>query len=491
MNEERIDNFYKDWLKILPQLNEGYLYDDNKNLHPTRYIFSYFKKVINDFLNNNLNELEKIILVPGIRGVGKTTLLMQLLKVEKFLNANNLDDTKLSQNLNKIDYRFYFDVSKLHFEQITLNEFFKFFEKMNNLNFVGLDRKILLLLDEIHFDSQWSLFLKVLFDGIKGHRNLLIIATGSSAINIKMSADLMRRSTVIELFPMKFSEYLILKHKISPIENLSDELQKIIFDSKSARKIFDKLKKIELQINRYFMKLPLGCEDEFFKNGGFPFISGLHNPVEIAERIKSVINGIITKDVITLKKFKTETISKIYDLLYLLANSDLISYDKLQKSLRIENIRTLSALLDVLVMSGILVRIKSYGRSYGTTRKTPKYLFITPSLRSAILDNNFPSGIEGKKLEDYFALIFKKNLRKILAHDLHYDFAEKGADFVLTLKDRSNIVIEVGFNKNEIEQVKNTMKKVKSRYGLVFGSNKLELVNNSIVKIPLRFLLLI
>jgi len=59
------------------------------------------------------------------------------------------------------------------------------------------------------------------------------------------------------------------------------------------------------------------------------------------------------------------------------------------------------------------------------------------------------------------------------------------------LKNRSNIVIEVGFNKEETRQVEKTMKKVKSSYGLVFGSDKLELVNKSIVKIPLKFLMLI
>ena len=306
-----------------------------------------------------------------------------------------------------------------------------------------------------------------------------------------MNPDLARRATVIELFPMKFSEYLVLKHKMSPAKNMAEELQKVIFNSRNAKKAFQELKARELEINRFFIDLPPGCEDDFFNNGGFPFIVGLHNQVEISERIKDVINSIISKDIIALKEFKTETIGKIYDLLYLLANSDLISYDKLQKALRIDNIRTLSALLEVLVMSGILLRIKSYGQTYGATRKTPKYFFITPSLRSAILDNNFPSGIEGKKLEDYFALIMHKDLKKTLAVDLRYDFAEGGADFILTLKDRSNIVIEVGFNKKETEQVKKTMKKVKSRYGIVFGSGKLGLVEDAIVKIPLKYLLLI
>lgn len=102
------------------------------------------------------------------------------------------------------------------------------------------------------------------------------------------------------------------------------------------------------------------------------------------------------------------------------------------------------------------------------------------------------TGIEGKKLGDYFALIYLKDLQSHskYAVNLSYDLAEGGADFILTLKDRTNIVIEVGFNKNDTEQVKNTMKKVvKSRYGMVFGSSELGLVDNSIVKIPLKYFL--
>jgi len=495
MDREKLENFYREWLEILPRLSEGYIYNDTGNLRPTRYISFYFKKIIFKFLTGEINETEKIILLPGIRGVGKTTLLMQILNIEKFLNpADNLD-TKILQNLNKLDYRFYFDVSKLHFERIPLNDFFKFFEKINNINFVSLDKKLLLLLDEVHFDQNWSLFLKVLFDSTKGHKNLLIIATGSSAINLKISADLMRRSILVELFPLKFNEYLILKHKIYPTKNLAEELRKIIFNSKNAREVFLKLKRKQNDVDRFFANIPPNCEENFFKNGGFPFSSQLKNEIEIAEQIKNVINGIILKDIISLKNFKTQTISKINDLLYLLANSDVISYEKLLKTLRIENIRTLTALLDVLVLSGILLRVKTYGTTYGTTRKTPKYLFITPSLRSAILSNNYPSGIEGKKLEDYFALIFQKEIsgnNVFGAPRLSYDIAENGADFVLTLKDNTNIVIEVGFNKEKTEQVENTMEKVKNvKYGLVIGSSELKIVNNHIIKIPLKFLMLI
>ncbi len=127
---------------------------------------------------------------------------MQIFKIEKFLNPDDSLDAKIMKNLNKLDDRFYFDVSKLHFEPITLNEFFKYFKKTNNFDLISLNKKIIILFDEVHFDENWSLFLKVLLDNIKAHKNLLVMATGSSAINLKMTADLMRRSTVTDIFPM-------------------------------------------------------------------------------------------------------------------------------------------------------------------------------------------------------------------------------------------------------------------------------------------------
>ncbi|OQX70751.1 hypothetical protein B6D52_03545 [Candidatus Parcubacteria bacterium 4484_255] len=170
----------------------------------------------------------------------------------------------------------------------------------------------------------------------------------------------------------------------------------------------------------------------------------IENKQKAIEKIKSVIDGIIVKDIVTLQRFKTQTIAKLGDLLYLLAQSDSISYSKLKEALKIERVETLESLIEVLIMSGILMKVKTYGKTCGSTRKTPKFLFVTPSLRSAMLNNIYLSGIEGKKLEDYFTLIYLKDLKSYskYAINLSYDLAEGGADFVLTLKDRSNIVIE-------------------------------------------------
>ncbi|MBA7522573.1 hypothetical protein ES705_14693 [subsurface metagenome] len=492
MDKVKIEQFYTKWQTTLPQRIEGYIYDENIDLLPTRLIFSKFKKIIEKFLSNSLSEIEKIVLMPGIRGIGKSTLLTQIWAIEKFLKP---EDKDILENIGKLDERLYLDVSQLHAEQISLHDFFNFYEEIKGFHFEKPNKKVLILLDEVHFDENWGLFLKNIFDRTKGRKDILIIATGSSALQINMIADLGRRSDIWRIFPMTFNEYLLLKHnKHSSIE-LSEYLCDALFNSSNASEVFKGLLQKRSEIDRYFVnEVPRQAEREFFESGGFPSTIVIENKQKAIEKINSAIDGIIAKDILKLKNFETHTIAKISDLLYLLAQSDLISYSKILKTLKISRTETLENLIEVLIMSGLLVKVRTYGKTYGSTRKTPKLFFITPSLRSAILNNNYLSGLEGKKLEDYFVLIFQKIIKDnqtFRVPKLSYDMAEGGADFVLTLKDGSNIVIEIGFNKEEIRQVQSTMKKVKSRYSLVFGSSELELVKDSIVKVPLKFLFLI
>lgn len=491
MDRAKIEKFYTKWHTNLSQRIEGYIYDENKKILPTRFIFAKIKNVIERFLNNELSEIEKIILMPGIRGIGKSTLLAQTYALEKFIKPK---DRNLLENIGKLDERLYLDVSQLRADQISLNDFFNFYEEIKEFHFEKPQKKILILLDEIHFDENWGLFLKTIFDRTKGHRDVLVIATGSSALQIKMIADLGRRTDIWEIFPMKFDEYLILKYGKYPLPGLSDYLQDALFNSSNATEVLERLKIKSQEIRKFFIEsVSSESEADFFESGSFPSAIKIENKQKAGEKIKSIIDGIIAKDIITLQKFKTQTIAKISDLLYLLAQSDLISYNKLKEALKIERVETLESLIEVLVMSGVLIKVKTYGKTYGSTRKTPKLLFTTPSLRSAVLNNIYLPGIEGKKLEDYFALIYLKDLKSHskYAVNLSFDLAKGGADFVLTLKDRSNIVIEVGFNKEEIDQVKHTLKKTGGKYGLVFGSSELKLIDNYIVKIPLRFLMLI
>ena len=497
MDRIKIESFYRLWVSQLDNLLAGYIYNENGGPNHTRYIFSYYLELLERFLKNEITEIEKINLLSGIRGIGKTTLLGQLFYPSRFTHPSqkSLYSKLLEGNYEKL----YLDVSKLHLEGISLNDFFKFYEEEKNLHFETLNRKLVIFLDEVHYDSNWGLFLKNIFDRTKGHKNILTVATGSSALKIKLNPDLSRRSLLQELYPLKFDEFLIMKSMVHPIKNLSDELIKSILFSKNASELYDLLEIHLRSVNSFFLNLLPQIEEEFLYFGGFPFVLELKNKKSLVyELISGVIDKLITKDILDLKRFSSETISKIKDLLYLIANSDITDYEKLCSTLKL-NYRSVRGIIETLIQSGVIVEVKSYGEKFVKVRKPTKFLFISPSLRASILSGIIPSEIKGKLLEDYSALIFKKDFskKKIEGAEIEilYDSSSLGADFVLRAGKVKKIVVEIGYGekKHGIKQVENTAKKLENfSYGIIVSKEgELELINEKIIKIPLKFWLLI
>jgi len=101
LNKEKIADFYRLWVSEIDKLLSGYIYDETGNLNPTRYIFSYYLNLLEKFLSNKIEEIEKINLLSGIRGVGKTTVLAQLYYVPKFIPPHKRSQYKniLSQKI--------------------------------------------------------------------------------------------------------------------------------------------------------------------------------------------------------------------------------------------------------------------------------------------------------------------------------------------------------------------------------------------------------
>ena len=76
---------------------------------------------------------------------------------------------------------------------------------------------------------------------------------------------------------------------------------------------------------------------------------------------------------------------------------------------------------------------------------------------------------------------------------LNYDAEKGGADFVIGVGDK-RVVIEVGSNKTEYKQVRQTAKKVGAIYSIMISekADKLEYnAEENAVKIPLKYFLLI
>lgn len=480
-----IKKYFINWQNSLSQNLEGYIYDEQRKLNPTRFILVKLKSYILKWVTNEFQE--KIILLPGIRGVGKTTLLAQIYFLHKYL------DTKELHLWNNILNKVYITADNLFLNNLTLNDFFMFYEQYIGSSFENLKQKTLILLDEVHYDKKWGLFLKTLYDRTKSHKNVFVIATGSSALLLQSTPDIARRSVIEKLYPLNFLEYLILKYQKYPIKELYKELSDKIFFSANAQQVFSYLKQQESEILRFWTKIPEKYEiivNKYFEIGSFPFNLQVENKTLAMEKVITIIEKIIEKDILELKRFDMNTISKIPNILFLISNSDQVNLSNISRTLSI-HIDTLRCVLSTLTKSELIMKIASLGKSYAQARKPLKYLFLSPAIRNCILRNIVPDELKGKLLEDYCALLFAKNLISFNGPQIFYDAAEGGADFILRFKDGRKIVIEVGFNKEEIDQIKFTSKKVKPNYGILVGSENLDLVDNFIVKIPLNYWLLI
>ena len=76
-----------------------------------------------------------------------------------------------------------------------------------------------------------------------------------------------------------------------------------------------------------------------------------------------------------------------------------------------------------------------------------------------------------------------------------YDSSAKGADFILRADKKKEIIVEIGYGRKNIgiKQIKNTAKKLNNfAYGIVVSEeNELRLIDERIIKIPLKFWLMI
>lgn len=214
--------------------------------------------------------------IRGLRGTGKTTLLLQYLKFH--LKTKGLYVTA--------DHPYFYDNSLL--------ELADQFEKNGGA---------VLLIDEIHKYPRWSAELKNLYDG---YPNLKIIFTASSALEIqKGEADLSRRVITYELPGLSFREYLHLHHKrvLKPI-SIEDIFKK---SDTATEEILSELK-------------PLSFFKKYLLNGYFPF-SKEDSQAEFAIKLNQVVNTVLESDLAIIEGYTAGNVINLKKLLGVLAES--------------------------------------------------------------------------------------------------------------------------------------------------------------------------
>lgn len=229
------------------------------------------------YLYDKLKSEERLLGIKGLRGVGKTTLLLQYMKY----------------GFDKPDKALYVTADHPYFYQNTL------FELAAEWYRYGGE---LLLIDEVHKYPDWSREIKLIYDG---HPKLKVIFTSSSALDLyRGESDLSRRLITQTLQGMSFREYLSLMHNMK-------------FEAADLQQLLKGHQKISREVCSNMKPLPLF--KEYLKGGYFPFI--VHqNADTLGQRLIQVINTVLESDLSYIQDFSTANIIKIKKLLGVIAS---------------------------------------------------------------------------------------------------------------------------------------------------------------------------
>ncbi|MFW5846883.1 MAG: ATP-binding protein [Nanoarchaeota archaeon] len=474
---EKLLNYIRSKLAEAPQLVKNNLEINGDKLKFRRGYWR-LKKYVDDFLlgEKSGSITKRLVLLPGLRGVGKTTLVYQI--YDYLINFKKIEQERV----------LYFSADELnsYLGENTLDVIHSFIEEIHDTTLINLDKEIFILIDESHFDKRWSEGAKIVFDKSK---KIFLIFTGSSALDLEMNVDSARRITREPLFPINFSEYLILNHNISPPKGTAKAIRNLIFN-----KEIEPITKIEKQLLNKTLKLkkPLKKEfEDFLIFKGFPFSMKM-GPAEAHSKILNMTERVVEKDVFSIKAFNTDTRNTITRILTFLSlqSAGGISDSKLAK--RLGTSPTLvRSILDVLEKTHLVFSIKPYGSAGKVVNKPWKYYFLSSCINSAF---RFKLGSFDFKSKEMFGLLAENLVASYLIRmketlnspmSIFYDSEDRGVDFLIKNTNEKIIPIGVGFGKKNTSQIRKAIKKYKSEYGIVICDCESIKQEENIIFIPL------
>ncbi|MDR3291665.1 MAG: AAA family ATPase [Methanobrevibacter sp.] len=473
MEDERVTDYIFDKIIEIEDLNRNLI--EKKIVTEHREIYFRIKEHIDEFLEGYSEN--RFMTLAGLRGVGKTTVLIQIYDYLK--NKRNIPEERI----------LYFSADELKdylgkniFEVITA-----FIGNIHETSPAKLDKELFIFIDESHYDPKWSKAGKIFYDKTE---KIFFIFTGSSALNIEMNVDAVRRIKQEPVFPMNFHEYLLLKNKINSPEDYDKTLQELVLKGKDI----EKMRKKEKQMRMKLTKLDKPLEKEwknFLLVGSFPFGLKIENN-ELYRRIFKMIGRIIEKDIFSLKSFNTDSISTISQIISYIGLQDPggTSNKKLARVLS-KSQKSIREILDVLEKTQLIFSVKPYGNAGKQIRKPWKYYFISSNINASLRyklgkynknDRQFLGILAENHVATYFFKI-KETENQYL--NIFYDSGDNGVDFLIDTGE--NIIpVEVGIGKKDKKQIKKAIAKYKSKYGIIVSNTTSQIKQDGdVIYIPL------
>lgn len=452
-----------------------YVINPENNPYPKRNIYIKTKRYLDSFLAGNYDQ-KRWIIIPGLRGTGKTTILAQTYYELSYQYGDSIN--LLYFSLNEAVDTIGATISSILYE----------YERLLGESFEVVSKPTIMLIDEVQSDPKWAPVLKALNERTS---KVFLICSGSSAVHLQDDADITGRRAVIErLYPMNFSEFEMVHYHTYPTKGLKNKLKNGLYGSADAESCYNYLLSLKPEVDRYWAKIDRRHWQQYINTGSLPFALTERTVADIYDAVLSSIDKVITKDIQQLGRFTPETIPVVKRLLYVLAESDVISNHKLSAVLGITPI-TIANILDVLVKAELLIRVYPHGSHITAAKKASKYLFMSSVVRAALYhlagSASTSATQEGRLLEDVAGLHYYRNFEASGTGQIEYDSAEGGADLILKTS-QARIAIEIGRGQKTPRQTLTTMKRISCKYGLVISESQLSIsADKTVVMVPWDF----
>ncbi len=221
------------------------------------------------YLHDNVAWDARLISIEGSRGVGKTTMILQHIKLH--------DDRSTS---------LFVSADNLYFTDHTLvglaTDFFQNGGKT-------------LYIDEIHRYPDWSREIKNIYDQLP---DLKVVYSGSSILDLERGgADLSRRRLRYKMYGLSFREYLQLAHGINVRVHSFDEILN---------------GKIDFPFDNY---RPIPLFKQYLESGYYPFFKD----AGYYERLRNVMSQTLEVDIPRFAGLSVGATGKLARMLYIIA----------------------------------------------------------------------------------------------------------------------------------------------------------------------------
>lgn len=359
----------------------------------TRIINSISLGFVREQYMSKLTSTNRLVGLIGQRGVGKTTLLLQYLKLNY-----------------KVTEYLYFSADDVYIINSSIYDIAD--------EFVRLGGKVIVI-DEIHKYKNWSIELKSIYDSFP---DLIVRFSGSSMLGIiHEKYDLSRRAVIASMGILSFREYIKLSSGIAlPILSLDEILT-------NHTEISPTLALENPTLYREFLR--------YLQIGAYPFF--VEDEVEYKNKLFNALDKIIAEDIPSLNKIEYAHLSIFRKFIAKLIYAKVpyqVNISALCKEFEVSH-PTLANYINILESTKVIRAIKK--SSSKISKKPEKLLFGNTNILYTFADEFGVEAEIGTVRESFFVSCFDK----VYYSDI--------GDFVVQEK-----IFEVGGKNKTMKQIK-------------------------------------